>query len=54
MNEGEFMKALLLVGALAGTRVLMRARVRVLRWVFAGVVILLAAEMIRGGITGRL
>ena len=43
-----------LVGALAGTRVLMRARVRVLRWVFAGVVILLAEEMIRGGITGRL
>ena len=43
-----------LVGALAGTRVLMRARVRVLRWVFAGGVILLAAEMIRGGITGRL
>ena len=43
-----------LVGALAGTRVLMRAKVRVLRWVFAAVVILLAAEMIRGGITGRL
>ncbi len=43
-----------LTGALAGTRVLVRARVRTLRKVFAGVIVLLGLEMIFNGFTGRL
>ena len=40
-------------GALLGTRVLVHARVRTLRLVFGVVILLLAAEMIFSGITGR-
>jgi uncharacterized membrane protein YfcA len=43
-----------LTGAMAGTRVLMRAKVRMLRWVFACLVLALAVEMIRGGLIGKL
>jgi uncharacterized protein len=43
-----------LAGALAGTKVLVRARVPTLRKVIAGVIVLLAVEMIFNGITGRL
>ena len=43
-----------LAGSLAGTRVLMRANVRVLRYVFAAVIVLLGIEMIFHGVTGRL
>ena len=43
-----------LVGALLGARLLMGARVRVLRLVFAAVILALGAEMIYGGFTGRL
>jgi uncharacterized membrane protein YfcA len=43
-----------LVGALAGTKVLVRTRVPTLRKVFAGVIVLLALEMIFNGFTGRL
>jgi uncharacterized membrane protein YfcA len=41
-----------LVGSVIGSRVLLRARPRALRWVFAVVVLALAVEMIRGGLTG--
>ncbi len=41
-----------LAGSLAGAHHLMGARTRVLRWVFAGVVGLLAVEMIYNGLTG--
>jgi uncharacterized membrane protein YfcA len=43
-----------LVGSLAGSRVLVRARVKTLRWVFAIVVVALGAEMMFNGLTGRL
>ena len=43
-----------LAGALAGTKVLVRTRVPTLRKVFAGVIVLLAVEMIFNGLTGRL
>ncbi len=43
-----------LAGSLAGTRVLIRAKTRLLRLVFSGVVMLLAIEMIYHGLTGRL
>jgi uncharacterized protein len=43
-----------LAGALAGTKVLVRARAPTLRKVFAGVIVLLAVEMIFNGLTGRL
>jgi len=43
-----------LAGSLAGTRVLMRANVRVLRYVFAAVIVALGIEMIFNGVTGRL
>ncbi len=43
-----------LAGSLAGTRVLMRANVRVLRYVFAVVIVALGIEMIFSGLTGRL
>jgi len=41
-------------GALAGARVLSRARTRTLRVVFSLVILLLALEMIYNGLTGRL
>ena len=43
-----------LVGSLLGTRVLVRARVNVLRMVFVGVIVVLAGEMIFNGLTGRI
>jgi uncharacterized membrane protein YfcA len=43
-----------LTGALAGTRVLVVARVPTLRKVFAGLIVLLAVEMILNGFTGKL
>ena len=43
-----------LAGSLAGTRVLMRAKVRLLRYVFAAVIVALGIEMIFNGVTGRL
>ncbi len=43
-----------LVGALLGTRVLVRAQVKTLRVVFGVVILALAIEMIVNGITGRI
>ena len=43
-----------LAGSLLGTRVLVKAKVRWLRLVFAGVVVALAVEMIYHGITGKM
>jgi uncharacterized membrane protein YfcA len=43
-----------LAGSLAGSRVLVHAQVRTLRWVFAVVILALGAEMIFSGVTGRL
>jgi uncharacterized membrane protein YfcA len=43
-----------LLGAVIGTRVLERARSRVLRIVFSGVIVALALEMLFNGFTGRL
>ena len=43
-----------LAGAMAGARFLVRARVRVMRLVFAAVIALLGFEMIYNGFTGRL
>jgi uncharacterized protein len=43
-----------LAGSLAGARVLARVDVKVLRYVFSGVIGALAVEMIFNGITGRL
>lgn len=43
-----------LAGSLTGTRILVKANVRTLRLVFAGVIVLLGIEMIFNSITGRL
>jgi uncharacterized membrane protein YfcA len=43
-----------LVGSIAGARVLAKADVQVLRYVFSGVIGVLAVEMIYNGLTGRL
>jgi uncharacterized membrane protein YfcA len=43
-----------LAGSLAGARILPGAGARSLRFVFGGVVVLLAAEMLYNGITGGL
>jgi hypothetical protein len=43
-----------LAGSLAGSRVLVHAEVKTLRWVFAVVIVALGAEMIFNGLTGRL
>jgi uncharacterized membrane protein YfcA len=43
-----------LAGSLVGSRLLVAVRVTILRRLFAFVVILLAAEMIFNGITGRI
>ena len=43
-----------LAGSLIGARVLVRARVKVLRYVFAAVIVVLGFEMIFSGATGRL
>ena len=42
-----------LVGSVIGTRVLIRAKTRLLRIIFALVIATLGVEMIFGGITGR-
>jgi uncharacterized membrane protein YfcA len=42
-----------LLGSTWGARVLAAAQVRVLRWVFSGVIGALAVEMIYGGVRGR-
>ncbi len=43
-----------LAGSLIGARVLVKARVKVLRYLFAAVIVVLGFEMIYNGITGRL
>jgi len=43
-----------LLGSLAGSRVLMVAPVKTLRWVFAAVIVTLGGEMIFSGLTGRI
>jgi uncharacterized protein len=43
-----------LAGSLIGARVLVKARVKVLRYVFAAVIVVLGCEMIFNGVTGRL
>jgi hypothetical protein len=43
-----------LAGSLLGARVLVRARVKVLRYLFAAVIVVLGFEMIYKGITGRI
>jgi hypothetical protein len=42
-----------LAGSLAGSRVLIHVHVKTLRWVFAGVIAALGAEMIFSSVTGR-
>jgi uncharacterized protein len=43
-----------LAGSLLGSRMLINARTRLLRWIFAGVILVLGMEMIYNGFTGRL
>jgi uncharacterized membrane protein YfcA len=43
-----------LLGSVAGARVLAVANVQVLRYVFSGVIAVMAIEMIYSGLTGRL
>jgi uncharacterized membrane protein YfcA len=43
-----------LAGSLLGARVLMKANVRALRYVFSAVILLLGIEMVYSGVTGRL
>ncbi len=43
-----------LAGSMLGAKVLVRARVKVLRWIFAGVIVVLGCEMIFNGLAGRL
>ncbi len=43
-----------LAGSMLGAKVLVRARVSVLRWIFAGVIVVLGVEMIYNGLTGHL
>ena len=43
-----------LLGSMLGARKLATAPVRLLRWLFAAVVGILAIEMIYGGVTGKL
>jgi uncharacterized membrane protein YfcA len=43
-----------LMGSLLGARVLFRARTRILRWIFAGVIVALGIQMILHSLTGRL
>jgi uncharacterized protein len=43
-----------LAGSLIGARVLVKARVKVLRYLFAAVIVALGIEMIFNGVTGRL
>ena len=43
-----------LAGSMVGAKVLVRARVSVLRWIFAGVIVVLGVEMIYNGMAGHL
>jgi hypothetical protein len=43
-----------LAGSMIGARVLVKANVKALRYLFAGVIVVLAIEMIYSGVTGRL
>jgi uncharacterized membrane protein YfcA len=43
-----------LAGSMLGSRIMPGAATRVLRWLFSGVVLVLAAEMIYKGVTGRI
>jgi uncharacterized membrane protein YfcA len=43
-----------LAGSLAGARVLVVAKTRILRWVFSAVILALAVEMIYQGLAGKL
>ena len=43
-----------LAGSMLGAKVLVRARVRLLRWIFSAVIVALAIEMIRNGLRGTL
>ena len=43
-----------LAGSMLGAKMLVRARVSVLRWIFAGVIVVLGLEMIYNGMTGHL
>jgi hypothetical protein len=43
-----------LIGSLAGSRILVKAKVKTLRLIFAGVIVLLGIEMIYNSVTGRL
>jgi uncharacterized membrane protein YfcA len=43
-----------LAGSMIGSRIMPGAATRVLRWLFSGVVLLLAAEMIYKGVTGKI
>jgi uncharacterized protein len=43
-----------LSGSLLGSRVLVSTRTRLLRWVFAAIILILGTEMIYNGFTGRL
>ena len=49
-----FLAAVLLGGALVGTRVLAKARTQSLKILFALVILVLAAEMIYNGITHKI
>lgn len=56
VNPGLAMPVMLgvLAGSMLGAKLLVRAEVSVLRWIFAGVIVVLGLEMIYNGITGRL
>jgi hypothetical protein len=56
VNPGLAMPVVLgvLAGSMLGAKVLVRARTVVLRWIFAGVIVVLGFEMIFNGLTGRL
>jgi uncharacterized membrane protein YfcA len=43
-----------LAGSLLGARLLVRARTKVLRYVFSAVIVALGVEMIYGGFSGKL
>ncbi len=43
-----------LAGSMVGAKVLVRTRVAVLRWIFAGVIVVLGVEMIYNGLAGHL
>lgn len=56
INPGLAMPVMLgvLAGSMLGAKILVRARVSMLRWIFAGVIVVLGVEMIFNGLTGRI